>query len=304
MLNLYNVKSIILNGNEANKLATFYNEYQYNKDKTLLTVKAGEELFDKKLPETEKDLYRKFVTNMLSNTMTYHTVVNNGITEYRDDVHNILLNVDSGNSIFSFSTAENSKAVIQENEIFISDVIRYTNDLSISKTDMNPSETVYLQTYGNDVHFYCSKSFRGKFNFENMMNSAQLTIHRGLVNGNFNISKTSEGSQNYANIFMYSDETYKELRLNKTGETAVAINIPEISDFNFSDKFFDFENLDTAEVGQFGDWSSFKGNVTFDSTGFNTTITKKSEIITKIKTLMKFSAGVNINLEENSRFTD
>lgn len=304
MLNLYNVKSIILNGNEANKLATFYNEYQYNKDKTLLTVKAGEELFDKKLPTTEKDLYRKFVTNMLSNTMTYHTVVNNGVTKYRDDVHNILLNVSSGNSTFSFSTAENSKAVIQENEIFISDVIRDTNDLSTSKTDMNPSETVYIQTYGDDVHFYCSKSFRGKFNFENMMNSAQLTIHRGLVNGNFNISKTSEGALNYANIYMYSDETYKELNLSKTGGTAVAVNIPEISDFNFSDKFFDFENLDTAEVGQFGDWSSFKGNVTFNSTGFNTTITKKSEIITKIKTLMSFSAGVNINLEENSRFTD
>lgn len=304
MLNLYNVKSIILNGNEANKLATFYNEYQYNKDKTLLTVKAGEELFDKKLPTTEKDLYRKFVTNMLSNTMTYHTVVNNGVTEYRDDVHNILLNISSGNSTFSFSTAENFKAVIQENEIFISDVIRDTNDLSTSKTDMNPSETVYIQTYGDDVHFYCSKSFRGKFNFENMMNSAQLTIHRGLVNSNFNISKTSEGALNYANIYMYSDETYKELNLSKTGGTAVAVNIPEISDFNFSDKFFDFENLDTAEVGQFGDWSSFNGNVTFNSTGFNTTITKKSEIITKIKTLMSFSAGVNINLEENSRFTD
>lgn len=303
MLNLYNVKSIILNGNEANKLATFYNEYQYNKDKTLLTVKAGEELFDKKLPTTEKDLYRKFVTNMLSNTMTYHTVVNNGVTEYHDDVHNILLNIQSNNSSFSFITSESSKAKIQENEIFISDVVKDTNDLNSSKMNINPNEIVYLQTYGKDVHFYCSKSFSGKFNFENMMNSAQLTIHRGLVNGNFNISKTSEGALNYANIYMYSDETYKELNLSKTGGTAVAVNIPEISDFNFSDKFFDFENLDTAEVGQFGDWSSFKGNVAFDSTGFNTTITKKSEIITKIKTLMMFSDTVNINLEENTRFT-
>lgn len=290
MTNLENIKSIRLNGNVATRIAQNYSRNSLNKSASLLTVNAGQELV------TKTNKLRKLILNEQSNAMTCHKVFNQdtGRLEIREDVYDLLIEVNEADNTFDFVCSNSNRIKIYENEFYLSKQI-YMTDSSKSYTlrgyKHDLETTLYFEIMVKDCNIHCGDYYP----------TITLDIKNSYANNdgiNLNIDKP----------FLQNNLVYNSINTNDNVSITVLnsfdecdftepIEVDEKILIHIGKRFFDYIDLDNAVVGIFGDWNNFKGTILIDANGLNTAETTYLNIIALLKSVMKLNDDVNIAFE-------
>lgn len=285
MLNIYNVKSITVNGNTINKVATFYNEKQTNKDKTAVTLKAAEELVAAKIPEIpseSKDLFRKLLDNMNSNTMSFTSTYDESTstTTYTEDVHGFPITL--AGSEFSFISSEEAPLKTDHKTIFIGYEAYDVDNLSESFTIKTKDMTTYIHTDNENIDFYFGEGVKTDFYLSSdFASNSTINVYCN------NVNEIHIPSEKYTHSKLYTTGDYSSMGMRNS--LTVSSNFEEI---HLSYRFFKFESIDNASASEYGDWKDYEGTIYVDRDGINTTLTNEDNIVAKLKTIFNTTTGV------------
>lgn len=291
MSNLYNIKSITLNGNEITKLATFYNENQTSKEKTVMSVKAAEELVSSKVPVSHKDIHRKFFDNVNSNSITYTTTGEDNF----DDIHGFPIELNG--SYFYYKCSASNPMTTTDGLIFIGKSAKSSDNIDAVYA-LDSSKQIYLNTNSSNVVLHIGDDIYNNLTLVNayFSNSTISIYGNQITKMNVKDRSTSE-SGHYSDARLFTNADYETIGLSST--VTVMSNINSI---NLSDKFFKFENIDTVDLKQFGNWQGYKGILYIDADGINTALIREDDVIARLKQVLALSDPSASIVLENSHF--
>lgn len=154
-MELYNIKKIILSGNEINKISTAYNPNAKNKDKIAMTVKALEEAVAANVKPCDFDFNRQHETNMAFDELiikedtekTNTSQITGGTAKvYYDMTYNIRLEKDE--TLNKFYYPNGCLTEVSTSTVFIAGSIKEFN---------NPEEIEFVESTeatSSDVSVY------------------------------------------------------------------------------------------------------------------------------------------------------
>lgn len=278
MAKIENITSIKLNGNIATKIAPHYNKKGLGKDKTLLTVAAGEEMM------RNKDKLRKLNSNLLTDSLTCHSILNSSNEkEYRDDLFNLPIEFVNSYS-FKYKSSPTNRIKIDDDFCFLSSKIC---DSETGKVYESDGSIVYLNiTCEHTPYLLFSEEFLSEFGLDIL-----ISTHSDLIlslNGDYILKKDisisySEELTYEPTVYVRIDRDYYELDLE---DETICDN--EHCMVFLGKNFFKFENLDVEiEPGTYGDWSGFKGYLFINNYGLNTRLTSKGDKIERLIEILK-----------------
>lgn len=278
MAKIENISSIKLNGNIATKIAPHYNKKGLGKDKTLLTVLAGEEMM-----KNNKDILRKLNSSLLTDSLTCRSILNSSNEkEYRDDLYNLPIEfVD--NYYFKYKSSATNRIKIDDSFCFLSSKIC---DSETGKVYESDHSTVYLDiTCKYSPYLLFSEEFLNEFNLDILISTHSNLIL--ILNSDYilkkDISISYSGELQYEPpIYVKIEKDYEELNLED--ET---INENQHYMLFLGKNFFKFENLDAQITpGKYGDWSNFKGYIIVNHYSLNTRLRDKDDILERLKEIL------------------
>ena len=248
MTSLYNVKKIVINGNEVTKVAKHYNKNMVDscKASTAVTVQAVEEAIEKNRIDCDFEYNKKHETNI-----TYDELVVKQIDEEAhlcvDNTYNIEFNWNPLNNVFNYDTE--SLVDVQHESVYVASTVKLFNENKFATLDdehqvdqiavipSNVKEIIFsdkILNMGVDITTASSSDLILRYNAVNLI---------GYNDGNGNALIQTKGQYNTK---LYIKGTYTECKLGANAKPK--FNIGSTGELHITGNFFD--NVDLDEAGK------------------------------------------------------
>ena len=313
MTSLYNVKKIVINGNEVTKVAKHYNKNMLDgcKASTAVTIQALEEAIEKNRIDCDFEYNKKHETNI-----TYDELIVKQIDKKThlclDNTYNMKIYWDTLDSVFKYES--DSLADVQHESIYFASTLKLFDENKfttlvddeiqidpITEVPSNVKEIIFsdkILNMGFDITTASSSDLVLRYNAVNLI---------GYDNGIGNAIIQTKGQYKTK---LYIKGTYRECKIGTNVKPK--FNIGSTGELHITGNFFDNVDLDEAAkiikasggaiVYPFGDFAASAnlvfGKLVVEKDDLNTTIKDNNpNLATLIRTILHLDDSFTVEFE-------
>ena len=314
MTSLYNVKKIVINGNEVTKVAKHYNKNMVDscKASTAVTVQAVEEAIEKNRIDCDFEYNKKHETNI-----TYDELVVKQIKDTTlclDNTYNMSITWNTLNNVFNYES--DTLADVQHESVYIASTLKLFDENKFATlNDENQIDPITVVPSNVKEIIFSDKILNVGFDITSASssdlvlryNAVNLAGHEGGSGGPLIMTKGQYNTK------LYIKGTFAECKLGNNIKPK--LNIGSTGELHITGNFFDNADLDEAAktinaasgsaVYPFGDFATSAnlvfGKLVVEKDDLNTTIRNNdTNLATLIRTILHLDGSFTVEFETHN----